>query len=595
MGKSRLGNVILGGDRLPTSYQPATSVICLIRHVSEKPDWQAEFVWMMGKGFDLDKADDEEHCKQYKLCGGGFDALKQYGTHTSINNEHKAVAAIVYADAPLLLGCDMLDLPGYGHSHDDQERAEMGHKMVDMMLYLSTAQGFLDQNDLNYLSVLIRHLPTYESPERNISPLRNLMIVATRSDIVGDQINGILNTSCVRAYKHLDNVIAERAQLTGVPITEEDFRQRFFAFSADNPGIRIPLENDLKDILINVLPDYTLNRMNNHVQIAKSAATAQCDQWINGLKLALNEREQAQGAVKWIQDEEASRLDKKQAHEQRIFALISQLKRESGEIVSSTFSNLSSVESIELMIKKRYDDKKEAQQLAGSYLLETIQKKITDAVQIKANHFGKEVDIFLGEYNTAIENNTFINDNWDFNPRATFMGALAGISTFGALATWASIAAAGSNLGAYILIPTVVSFLSSIGIGVGGTSAAISLVSTLGGPITIGVAIAIGAALLVASLFGDSWQKKLAKKIRDNAIEQQAEDKIRISIDKYWDDTKSAFTQAVAETESSYIKKLDSLHTLAFSTSRDLIEIELKFAQEIRDFFGGMPWRTIKS
>lgn len=71
------------------------------------------------------------------------------------------------------------------------------------------------------------------------------------------------------------------------------------------------------------------------------------------------------------------------------------------------------------------------------------------------------------------------------------MGAVASLTTFGALATWASIVAAGSNLGAYLLVPTVVSFLSSIGVSVGGTAAAASIVAVLGGPITIGIGIAV--------------------------------------------------------------------------------------------------------
>ena len=71
-GKSRLINVLLGGSRLPTSYQPATSVVCLLRHMNDKPAWQAEDVWLMGKGFNLDMAGDQAHCLQHKMFAGVY-------------------------------------------------------------------------------------------------------------------------------------------------------------------------------------------------------------------------------------------------------------------------------------------------------------------------------------------------------------------------------------------------------------------------------------------------------------------------------------------------------------------------------------------
>ncbi len=50
-----------------------------------------------------------------------------------------------------------------------------------------------------------------------------------------------------------------------------------------------------------------------------------------------------------------------------------------------------------------------------------------------------------------------------FDARAAFLGGLAGGGTFGALAGWAAIVAGGSNLGAYLLVPQVVSLLARLG------------------------------------------------------------------------------------------------------------------------------------
>ena len=66
----------------------------------------------------------------------------------------------------------------------------MATTFVDIVLYLSTAPGFLGQNELDYIGSLINVLPSYESEK--IRSLDNLFIIATRSDIIENQ-NDIFN------------------------------------------------------------------------------------------------------------------------------------------------------------------------------------------------------------------------------------------------------------------------------------------------------------------------------------------------------------------------------------------------------------------
>lgn len=593
-GKSRLINVLLGGSRLPTGYQPATSVVCLLRHMSDKPTWQAEDVWLMSKGFNLDMAGDQAHCLEHKMFAGGYESLSQYGTHTGTGNNQKAFAATVYIDSPLLLGADLVDLPGYDHSKADNDRAEMAQKMVDVLIYASPATGFLNTNDLTYLSVLIRNLPVFEDSKGSIAPLRNMLIVATHAhhiDHLGER-NAILEAAAVRSYKHLDNAVGDRVQQTGAPITQDDFRNRFFTFSADDLNIRNAFEQDVRDLLGNVLPASTLHQVQKHVLLAKSEATASCSQWITGLQVALDEREKAQAEISAIKQGEPDRLRKKQTHQQKINGLIDNFGNESNALIAKTFVDRANILAIESMIKNRYDDKKEAQQLAAAHLVDTIQKSINDGVKVKANMLGEEIDVFLDGYGPAIDKTSLQAGGWDFNARVAFMSAMSGIGTIGALAAWASIAAAGSNLGAYILIGQVVGWLSSIGISLGSASTVMAFVSSIGGPITLSIAAAIAVSLGVFAMFGDSWQTKLAKKIHDGLLKERAENKLCEGVAKYWADTKSAFEIAVTKTEEAYQSKLKSLYILAFTTKREEIEAELKFAKETRDFFAGMPWRT---
>lgn len=592
-GKSRLLNVILGGNCLPTGYQPATSVVCLIRHLNDKPAWQAEDVWIMRKGFELDKADDEQHCLEHKMFAGGYESLSQYGTHQGAGKEHKAYAAVVYMDSPVLLGAEVVDLPGYGHSSDDKDRAEMAQKMVDILIYASQATGFMDQNDMGYLGVLLRNLPALEKGRTAMAPLRNVFIMATHAHHVSQPgaLTQILDGAAARSYKHLEYAIADRVAQVGTPISIEDYRSRFFAFSADDAGLRSAFESDLIELLTKVIPESTLYSLQNHIQLAKTESSDHCDRWIAGLSKALEEREKAQEEISAIMADEPNRVRRNNAYQQKIHGLVESFASESKDLISRTFAEQTNVAAIESMIRSRYEDKKEAHQLAANYLIDKVQKSVNDGVRVKANQLGEEIDDFLGGYGPSLS--ASLAGGLDFNPRVAFLSAMSGIGALGALTAWASIAAAGSNLGAYILIGQIVGWLSSIGISLGGAGTVMAFVASIGGPITLGILSAVAVALGVFAFFGDAWQTKLAKKIHESLVKQKAEQKMLDGVAKYWSDTRVAFDTAVGETEKAYQSKLASLHTLAFSTKREEIEAELALAKEMRSFFAGMPWRTI--
>jgi Flp pilus assembly protein TadB len=222
------------------------------------------------------------------------------------------------------------------------------------------------------------------------------------------------------------------------------------------------------------------------------------------------------------------------------------------------------------MIQSRYEDKKEAQQLAASYLSDSIQFSINKKVKEKSTELSKQIDALLREYDKKQNFNQ--NIKLDFDSKSIFMGAVAGLSTFGALATWASIVAAGSNLGAYLLVPTVVSFLSSIGISVGGTAAAASIVAALGGPITIGIGIAVVMGGIFAWLTGSSWQKKIAKRLVDLFEKENFETKLVDGISTYWNDTSKAFEIAADKTEKKFQDEISNLENSINTVDDDTLK-----------------------
>ena len=604
-GKSRLINTLIGGNRLPTRYQPSTSVLCLIRHMNDKPQWLAEDVLIMRKGFDLNRADDERYClgdlgpdghdtHGFKLVAGGYDALANYGTHASESRTSEAFAAIVYIDAPILLGADILDVPGYGNSNDDHTRAEMGQKMADILVYASAVIGFFDQYDRGFLGALLRTMPDASFSATNAGALRNLFIVATHAhQVPAPELETLLHEAARRQYKDLEFVwddLAGRSD-TQVRVSQSEFESRFFTFSADNPTLRSHFQSDLIDLIQNVAPARTLQQLDRHVRAAKAEAKAECDNWINSLSFALNEREKAQAEVATLEALEPERIASRETQVKRIHTLIDQASAACNAHVADVYGQLIAVDEIERMIKLRYDDKKEAQRAAGQYLLDKLQASVNTFVKKASSEFGKEVDTFLDDFDLKARANVESSD-WTFDAKAAFMGGLAGAGTVGALATWASIAAAGSNLGGYILIAQIVGWLSSIGISLGGTGTVISAVAAIGGPVTLAITAGILVFLFGINIFGESWQRKLAKKLHDAFEKENVMQNFKDGITRYWEQTSSAFDVAVDTTEKAYLDNIARLKALANSKDRASLERELQHAEEIRDFFVAIPWRA---
>lgn len=554
MGKSRLCNVLLGDSCLPTRYQPTTSVACILRHISDKPSWQIEDVWMMDKDFNIHKINDEEHCKRHRVKAGNLASLESYVTHQD-DEDLDSHYAVLYIDAPILLACDLVDMPGYENDENDSKRTELATTFVDIVLYLSTAQGFLGKNDLDYIGSLINVLPSYESEK--IGSLDNLFIIATRSDIIENQndIFDLLNKAAKRAFKHLEYKFEDRG--AEEEITEEYFRSRFFTFSADKKYLRTEFEKNLVNLLQDRLPSLVSEKFNTSFQESLEALSHKYKNLTENLDNILNQREQMKIQLESMKEDEKVDSINRKKHKEKILKDIEIYKNECISEVKVVTKKYLTVDYIESMIKSRYEDKKEAQQLAASYLSDSIQFSINKKVKEKSVELSEQIDDLLKEYDKKQSFNKDIK--LDFDSKSIFMGAVASLTTFGALATWASIVAAGSNLGAYLLVPTVVSFLSSIGISVGGTAAAASIVAVLGGPITIGIGIAVVIGGIFAWLTGSSWQKKIAKKLVDLFEKEDFENKLIKGISAYWNDTSKAFESAANETEKKFQDEVSNL------------------------------------
>ncbi len=595
-GKSRLANTLMGSEALPTGYQPATAIISLVRHVGDRPSWIREEVWIMRKGFDLNQANDERHCNKYKIVAGSFDTLRKYGTHNDNRpaDADQCFAALVFVDSPFLLGCDLLDLPGYGHSPDDHTKAELAHSLADILIYTSAAQGFMDQQDLQFVNALLKQLPTLEAKDDTLPVLRNVFFVATMARQDHADLEDIITKASLRAYTHLLEDLQARSELIGRPISFTDFRARFFTYLVDDPSRRKAFEEDLADLLSTVCPVQVRGRLDRWVVELKNSTKAYCDVWTARLIEALENRDRAQGSLEMLERAEPLRHRRVGSKTERILSTIAANKSASIEHIKADLSKLVTPDYVEKCIRERYEDKKDAQQLAGSYLIDHIQNKLNSFLAERAQELVPDINDILADYQaagTSAGGAELGVISVPFNMKGVFLGALAATGTAGAMAAWAAATAASAEVGSAMLLPGVASYLAGIGATAGGVVSTGSLIAALGGPITLVIGLGVLLGLAAYALFGSSWQSRLAKKICETLKEQHFLEMLTKHSEKYWDDTRHSFQKGMAATEAAFQDNLGNLRKLVNATSREEMTAMISKVEATRDFFGGIPWR----
>lgn len=596
-GKSRLANALMGGDALPASYQPATAIISLVRHISNRPSWIKEDVWIMRKGFKLNQADDEQHCNEHRVVAGSFDTLKMYGTH-SVNppaDADQCFAALVYVDSPFLLGCDLLDLPGYGHSQDDHSKAELGQSLADVLIYASAAQGFMDQQDLQFANALLKNLPIIEGKDDALPVLRNVYFVATMARQDQAELEDIVGKASSRAYTHLLEGLQARCALIGRQICLTDFRARFFTYLVDDSDKRKAFETDLANLLGTVCPAQKRSSLDGWVIKLKNSTKTYCDGWMTNLSGALKNRERAQASLELLERAEPLRLRRIGNKTDRILEIIAANKSASSEHIKDDLSKLVTPDYVEMCIRERYEDKKDAQNLAGSYIFGHIQNKLNGFLEERAQELVPDIDDILADYQTegtaayGIELGAI---SVQFNVQEVFLGALAATGTAtGAMAAWAVATAASAEIGSAILLPGVASYLAGIGATAGGMLGSGGLIAALGAPLALFFGLAVSLGLIAYALYGPSWQSRLAKKICEALKEQDFLPTLAKRSEEYWDVTSDSFQRSIAKTEAAYQENLNNLRNLVNAISQDKVEAMMSEVEATRDFFAGIPWK----
>ena len=530
------------------------------------------------------------YCRSLKLSSGNYDLLNTYGTRKGEHfAESKATAAVVFIDSSLLLDCDIVDLPGYGTSDrlEDDALSLREKSKADVLVYMSIANGFMRSEDISYVKDAIPSLADIQScGEAEIKPLANLFIVASQAHVIdhGNQteLKNILSAGCERFEKSLtDGFWDERRK-------PDSLLERFYTYTSNSPALRERFENDFSR-LIEALPQVVEQKAKDIIAEWAASKDDDLQNVISGYQQLLDDRKRCEETLKEYDRNEPKRHAAFQKARQKVVESIARYKRESRDEVADYYSDTITVDHlVSLMEQRDVKKKKDDLQVFSTYVSGLLQDKTNAVLKKKSKQLTADIDEFLNafEVSAAISVDSVSFKIAPFSKEQAFAAGLTGVATYGALAIWA---ASCGNLGGYILVAKGVSLLSALGISVGGTAAATSAVASIGGPVVLGIALALIAAISVFAIFSGGWRKSVAKKFVESCRNERVLDKLQSNMNTYWNDTQAAFNASADSLDAEWKKHIEDLREQLRSYDVDAIIKARNEAEKMRNFLQNIP------
>ena len=406
-GKSYLANTLMGEEVLPTSYQPATRVVTIVRHVDDRPEWQDEDVWLFEENLWEDDGGEpvidisrlgERSCGKHRVLAGSHDLLGKYGVHRSEPTEkvkqkmEEAHSAVVYVDAPILKACNIVDLPGFGDrpsgESKDQEKARAALPFADVVLYASRIGGHLSGKDLARISALLQRLPAPESKSEDFPTLGSLFLVATHADrnISDSETTSIKEGSTRRLHRYLeDGALPRYEKRAGREVTVEDFRAQWFPFWAEDKNRSRPLVDRLEDILGRRLPEVKVQEKQKQLEDLRQEVEDRCGHGADLYREAAEESSQQQGEVEELIETAGEQKHRLQEKRGEVEELIGKLKKKSKarvQVIVRHFTGENGAENVEKLIHPECNAVHE--QGIESYLKDNVPELMRNIQPIKA-------------------------------------------------------------------------------------------------------------------------------------------------------------------------------------------------------------------
>ena len=582
-GKSSLINTIINDDFLPVKYQPATSIVNMLVHVDDKPDYLSSEVALFKKGFLPHMIHDEGKVKEYLIEEGGKEVLEKYGTHDWNEQElnEDAYISISYASAPILKRVWLLDTPGNLNDTEtqDTEFAVSGVELVDGVVFLSQHSGYMNGPSVSFLTDIIRK----RVPFSKQYVLDHILFVKSHSHpgMTLDEIKSVESVSMKRIFKQLETTVFSNWKLDCLideSPTVEMLTDKSVSFWKETDILRQETLSGIEKMSVFLMENQDA-LIKQRVQDVEDAIITTFDAAIEKLESFKRSGEERLNEVK--EQDARFRLESVSLLKQfeEVIASTHEIEQENKEELKVYYNGLSNTANIESLIEENFDNKKDAEQGIGGIISQQLSAKLERTLKSNSKLFNSQIDQLLVNWQSIAPKTRTANTDVDmgglkidgFDARSAFVGGLAGLGSFGAMALYVSGIA--SNLGAYILVGKAAGVLTSLGLA-GSVTSVTSFVAAIGGPITIGVAIASVIGYAIYRLVGGKWQVSLAKKIKEALDKNNPNDEVEKVISTYWKSTREATEVCLTELKQETDKHIDKLYKEARS-SFDLKELNV--------------------
>ncbi|MFO0174865.1 MAG: DNA-binding protein, partial [Aphanizomenon sp.] len=316
-------------------------------------------------------------------------------------------------------------------------------QIADIVIYASPAKGHINGQDMLRLSNLLSLLPAPENECKNFPTLGNLFIVATHADpsISNEQLQEIPSGAARRLYKQLnEGVLKNRRELINRDIFQQDLQTRFFTFWAERPDRCQGLFNDFTNLVGEFLPQTVMSRVEREINAIKEANIDKCAKGIEAYQKTLDDIDSRRKQLEALKENEETRKKETQEKRDNVLKLITNLKKDTHTSFKEYTNKILTVDAVEEIIRNQYDDKKEAKEGISGYLIGKIQHELEKTIKLNSDKLTPAIEDFLGSYQEALLKlpNFVISMEIPFDTKGAFLGGLAGLGSYGALAVWAA-------------------------------------------------------------------------------------------------------------------------------------------------------------
>lgn len=596
-GKSTLINALLGSESMPAKWTPTTSIVVYIKHINDRPSFIKDNVCIFrkidGEMWNDSNLCNEEDFNRFIITSGDYSLLESYGTHQGVKSSKKeAYSAVAFIESKILEDCDIVDLPGFAASEEDDALHKFNTQdgMTDVLIYLSRSNGFLQDRDLDYLNICINSLRCVESSDNEIESLENLFIIATQSGAINGgnakELNMILETQCsklcsifrhsretIKGINNVESLLPSRTQVSGRNYTEEDFRRRFFTYEIDLPRLCNKFNDSFKK-LIERLP-LAIHR-SFVVELEKIAKTSETSikTKIEEYKKMVQEKEKYISLVGEIEGAETGRRAEQNAKREEVVSKIRNLgedaKREYQEFM---IAYLSEDNLIEEMKKVGVSNKKSEKQDFVSFVGKVTADKAQDILEEKAKKYTQIVDEYISDFCENVSEYGMkegININFDGSGAFSLgLQAILATGVLGASALW--------------LAAKTISFIALTK----GLFAPTAWITAMGGVAFLAIAAAIaGIAVIIKAI---TWRSSLAKSIIKSYEEKKYVESMMKHFDEYWSDTEKSFIAGADAMEHEWQEQIKEYKMLADEKNVEVFTTKIKELNSSIVFFEQMP------